>query len=461
MGFVLTLVYIVLTIISPGQFGQVFASYHPMVYLAGVAALASLPSMLANIYLRSAIQTQLLLGFIVAIILSQVANGRFEGAIESLPAILPSVAVFFFIVTNVTTVRRLKTIVMVTIVTCLGVAVEGLCGYYGGYRGDMFVALQTGQVSRLRAAGFLNDPNDFAQILLIALPLIFVGWNRGRAVVNSIVVFVPAIFLLWTIYLTHSRGALIALGVLGLITYQDKIGKTASAVLAGALVFGMIVLGFTGGRGISAAEGADRLEAWSQGLQLFKSAPLFGIGFGRFTDVSDITAHNSFVLCLAELGLVGSTIFVALLVTTLMNLDNMINSETQLYIETNSTSELERAMQANPSEGAPFSSELHAATVTVTACDPMTSVVADQEELVLKPFAVVMRLALASFITTSMFLSRTYTPTMYLVLGLATATIGLQQPAIELGDRRRWVFFTLAVEGLAIVLIYCAVRFRY
>ncbi len=37
-----------------------------------------------------------------------------------------------------------------------------------------------------------------------------------------------------------------------------------------------------------------------------------------------------------------------------------------------------------------------------------------------------MRLALVAFMTTSWFLSRSYTTTMYLVLGLATAAIALQ-----------------------------------
>ena len=78
----------------------------------------------------------------------------------------------------------------------------------------------------------------------------------------------------------------------------------------------MLALDFTGGRGISASNGADRLEAWANGLEMFKSAPLFGIGFNGFTDLYEITAHNSFVLCLAELGLLGSTLWLAMLVTT-------------------------------------------------------------------------------------------------------------------------------------------------
>src|ERR1700691_960 len=105
---------------------------------------------------------------------------------------MPSAAVFFFIVANVTTVRRLQIGMLAVAAASLLLAVEALSAYYGGWRSGIFV-LQTnlyeheeivGQLSRIRGAGFLSDPNDFAQILLIASPLIFVAWRQGRIITN-------------------------------------------------------------------------------------------------------------------------------------------------------------------------------------------------------------------------------------------------------------------------------------
>ena len=127
-------------------------------------------------------------------------------------------------------------------------------------------------------------------------------------VANVFVVLVPAAVLLWATYLTHSRGGLIALAAVTLLASRKKLGTAPSTILAVVFVFGMLALDFTGGRGISAVDGADRLEAWASGLEMFKSSPLFGIGFNNFADLNGITAHNSFVLCLAELGLLGSTL---------------------------------------------------------------------------------------------------------------------------------------------------------
>ena len=56
---------------------------------------------------------------------------------------------------------------------------------------------------------------------------------------------------------------------------------------------------------------AGRLDAWSAGLGMFRQQPFFGVGYNMFTDHNEITAHNSFVLCFAELGLFGYFIWLA------------------------------------------------------------------------------------------------------------------------------------------------------
>jgi hypothetical protein len=74
---------------------------------------------------------------------------------------------------------------------------------------------------------------------------------------------------------------------------------------------------------------------------------------------------------------------------------------------------------------------------------------------------VAMRLALVAFMTTSWFLSRSYTTTMYLVLGLAAATIALQRRPDKTHDEGHWIFSTLSIEVMVIILIYGLVRLRH
>jgi O-antigen ligase len=486
MGFALTVVYIMVTIISPEQFGKEWASYHAVMFLSGITALASLSNMTTYSNWKTSVQTYLLLGLIGAIALSEVAHGWLGGVVEGWRMFLPSAAVFFFIVVNATTTRRLKFMTLAAVASCVAVAVEALCGYYAGYQGEMFVLLTNisspqddviGQLTRIRGAGFLSDPNDFAQILLIALPLAFIAWRRGRNVTNFFVVLVPAALLLWTTYLTHSRGGLIALAAVALMAARKKLGTTASTALAAAFILGMLALDFTGGRGISAASGADRLEAWANGLEMFKSAPLFGVGFNGFTDFYEITAHNSFVLCLAELGLLGSTLWMALLVTTTIGLNriigvqkkspsrrffgllrlfeaNFINSPQALALGPAFSQGLFALKYASACEGPP-------AMVSANAVQFEPKTKPNHSSIVPQQWMVAMRLALVSFMTTSWFLSRSYAITMYLVLGLATATIGLQSGDSKQPDRGHWVFSTLTAEVLVIILIYGLVRLRH
>jgi hypothetical protein len=300
-------------------------------------------------------------------------------------------------------------------------------------------------------------------------------------------VLVPSGLLLWTTYLTHSRGGLIALAAIALMAARKKLGTSASAVLAAVFIFGMLALDFTGGRGISAADGADRLQAWANGLEMFKRAPLFGIGFGSFTDFNEITAHNSFVLCLAELGLIGSTLWMALLVTTTMGLNRLIGVQNRKqargFFGLRHLFEMSYIKSTGTFVGAPIASEGTMVLKNMYACDALPAEALPAEALPTKAtsnitgrgtksgtasqpilpehWVVAMRLALVSFMTTAWFLSRSYTVTMYLVLGLATATIALQRSESSSLDRRHWIFSTLAFEVVMIIVIYGLVRLRH
>jgi hypothetical protein len=77
------------------------------------------------------------------------------------------------------------------------------------------------------------------------------------------------------------------------------------------------------------------------------------------------------------------------------------------------------------------------------------------------PWVVAIRLGLVSFIASAWFLSRSYSTTMYLVLGLATAAIALQRGESKSPNRGHWIFSTLTAEVLLILLIYGLVRLRH
>jgi O-antigen ligase len=219
------------------------------------------------------------------------------------------------------------------------------------------------------------------------------------------------------------------------------------------------------------------LEAWASGLEMFKSSPLYGVGFNNFADIFGITAHNSFVLCLAELGLLGSTLWMALLVTTTISLNRIIGGRKprlaklfgfvpifeSRYIGTAGALHSAVALSA---PGIMAMSEVNTGERAVTieaasAAENEIPIELHSSPVVPMQWIEVIRLALISFMATAWFLSRSYTTTMYLVLGLATAAIALEENDSKTTDRGHWIFLSVAAEVVLVVLIYFLVRLRH
>ena len=51
------------------------------------------------------------------------------------------------------------------------------------------------------------------------------------------------------------------------------------------------------------------MQLWSEGLALFRGAPVFGIGYKNYGEEVGWVAHNSFIHCYTELGFIGGTLF--------------------------------------------------------------------------------------------------------------------------------------------------------
>ena len=112
----------------------------------------------------------------------------------------------------------------------------------------------------------INDPNDFGQLIVCVIPLMFIFWRPKKMLLNIAFVILPVCVLLFGVFLTHSRGALLALMAVAVVAARRRIGTVPALVLAGGLFVAAMALNFTGGREISAESGADRTALWGEGL---------------------------------------------------------------------------------------------------------------------------------------------------------------------------------------------------
>ena len=165
---------------------------------------------------------------------------------------------------------------------------------------------------RVRYTGELHDPNEVALTMAAAGIAILLGFSlRRRRAGGHLLTGLGIALILATIWLTKSRGGLIAAilvpGVYALRRYGWK-------VIVPVIPLGVAVL-MLGGRsgGNADISTMNRYEAWAAGLEMFKKSPIWGVGARMFSDHHWLTAHNSFVLALAELGVVGLFLFSTLI----------------------------------------------------------------------------------------------------------------------------------------------------
>ena len=156
---------------------------------------------------------------------------------------------------------------------------------------------------RVRYLGILEDPNELAWVLSMGLPLAFGYWEQKRSAFRGLVVVATLGLAGTCTIMTQSRGGQMAMlatvGVYFVRRYR------ARGLITG-LVLGLPVL-LLGGRSGEGAESSsqERLECWSEALSMFRESPLLGVGAGQFTEHHTLTAHNSFLLTIAELGPLG------------------------------------------------------------------------------------------------------------------------------------------------------------
>ncbi len=164
---------------------------------------------------------------------------------------------------------------------------------------------------RVRYRGVLQDPNELALAASIGMPLAFALGQRRRKASNSLIAVITLLLVLVCAILTRSRGGqLVFMAVLA--TYFFRRYGVKGALVGGVLALPLLALGGRGG-GEAETSTMERTECWYEALQIFRSSPVYGVGIGQFGEYHYLTAHNSYLLALAELGFVGAVLFCTLI----------------------------------------------------------------------------------------------------------------------------------------------------
>jgi hypothetical protein len=452
MGFVISILYFVTYYLTPTTIFGPLAPFRIELILAFLVVGFSLPKLAGSIVLKTT-QSLALIGLMLAVFLSVLIGAHWlSGAVSAVLTFIPCAFAYYLTCLHCNTKKRLQVLVLFLFIVCLFVIANGYSELAHGVPNSVeseqgfsespyLLAMDNdtgGIIYRLRGLGEINDPNDFGQLLVCVTPLIFIFWKPKRSFRNIFFVLVPLSALLFGTYLTHSRGALLALMAIVIVAAKRRIGLLPALVVGAGVFAASMAMHFTGGREISAEAGSDRTALWGDGLQILKSHPIFGVGLGGFADNCDKcghTAHNSLVVCAAELGSFGLLFWCFFIFPAVRNV---------LVIA--SPKKVSEAEAIQIDEETSLQNRIKFETT-------------DKAEI--NRLGRLLLLSLTGFFVTAWFLSRAYILTLFLLGGMVEVVYemalrrGMVAPRLPLA---RTVLYSACLAGALVLLMYVLLR---
>ena len=454
MGFIFSILYFVTYYLTPSVLFGSLAEARIELILAIILFLVSLPRLTRSFILKTP-QSLALMGLATATSVSVLSAAHWAGgAVQAFLSFIPNAFAFFLVCLHCDSKKKLQVIILMLLFVCLFVIAHGYfdllhgvsqsspdkagsaesnSSVYWNMEHPYLLAMQneTGEtIYRLKGQGLINDPNDFGQLLVCLIPLLFIFWRTKKILWNFGFVLLPVCVLLYGMFLTHSRGALLALSAVAVMAARRRIGTLPALLIAGGVFAAAMALNYTGGRDISVNAGSDRTALWSSGLQMLKANPFFGVGIGSFADNCDgcgHTAHNSLVVCAAELGIVGLFFWAMFLFSTAWDALMTASPARVQDVDPNIT------VEELPSRG-------KAKTIAI-----------DKAEI--NRFGRLLVLSFTGFLVAGWFLSRAYVMTFFLLGGMVEVVYEMALRRGMIAPRLRMARLLPYTGGFAVLLI--------
>lgn len=437
--FAAMILYLLLVLIRPQDYPALVDSIGlPLLPLALI--LAALLWLFSGRKRFDAPQYLLLLLFFVAMLVSNIANGWFGGALEQINKFAPTVLAFVVLANAADSPARVRGIMRMF---TLCAAVLALHGIEQAKLGVGWTGVELSQGTRIQYVGIFNDPNDLGLLFVMCLPMaVYLAMRGGWMGVAKLFWLLVAGVLLYGIYLTDSRGTLLAtLVVMGAYVWWRRGLVVAGVLGACALAVLMALPSRMQELDASEASAAGRVDSWYEGLQMFQQNPLFGVGADMYSDHNPLTAHNSFVLVLAETGIVGFVLWLAFVGYCFRMMLTAVRQPPAMLLAGGGAGEDKAAEDDAEPEPEP---------------DP--DAVADWYDD--RDLALTLLLSLCGFFTAAFFLSRSYLVVLYLLAALVVAHYTAMRqrnpdlPAFDLQhDLLRWPLYAAAgVAGLYVLV---------
>jgi O-antigen ligase len=273
----------------------------------------------------------LLLAWLGVIVMSNLVHSDSEVAKEQFTYYVKFVIVFVSFMLYVESPSAVRMLMWAQLLMIAFLAYQSFYQFANGVNwAGQTLGWDDGFGGRPRWVGLWNGPNTLCLLFVTAFPFLmeFITgpWNPlSRVLASGLLVLV-----FQAIVLSQSRGGFIALlASLGFwFLYRFKLGK---GLIVGAIgIACLVALGparaFLVDDRDTSKSGHNRVEMWFAGFEMLKAEPVLGVGKGLFQEHGrhitglPLIAHNSYVQNMAETGLAGLWIYIALPYVAVMGL---------------------------------------------------------------------------------------------------------------------------------------------
>ncbi len=377
--------------------------------------------------------------FLFAPLTVAAAGAGMSLALDSLIELVPLYLTFLLIASTALSHKRMHTMMWLVLGGAVLMSLHGIQQIYSGigWTGE------TAEGGRIRYIDIFNDPNDVGLSLVVAVPMTaYLLHYYKRPLVKILLLFCLGV-ILYGIKLTDSRGTILALGaILGMYSWR-KFGIFKTLII-GVIAVPLLFLANTRLDTISPGEESayGRIDAWYEGIHMLLNSPVTGVGSRLFVEHHSRTAHNSYILVLAELGIPGYFLWFSFFGTCFM----------MMYI-------LQKKIKPKKPPAWQFlvDERLRGTIKPLPSPPPQEKSQVDPQD---QAIARALLLSFVGFATAVFFLSRSYSMQLFILCGMAVAHFqGTRLRTPDIPAYRFWehFWFWAFLSGGSVIILYIIV----
>jgi len=314
-AFFLTLLFTFFVLVRPQELFQPLNGF-PIIAILSV--LSVIVILVAHRPIQLMPQHYLVLGIYPVAVISGWLNGWLgEGITEANKYINSGLIPLFVFSVVYTSASRQKAFMWLSLIAAIIFVHNGYTQQHSGSTYGWAAYSHYVEDGRITYLGILSDPNDLGVFFMMNIPFALYFFTKSNAL-GKMLGLTAFVLLLYGIYMTNSRGTMLALaGITGLYLLI-RFGGT-KAIIAGLTLSPPALFVVSTFRTVSTQEASamGRLWAWWDGLEMLKANPVFGVGSNNFMEHHGRVAHNTYIQIAAELGLTGYILWITLLLLTL------------------------------------------------------------------------------------------------------------------------------------------------